>query len=71
MALSVAMQGSNDETIGENEDSLPRICVESLAANLHHNQQEDALEITALEARTMATAIGNISSSTVLIIFST
>ncbi|KAL7539417.1 hypothetical protein ACHAXR_009278, partial [Thalassiosira sp. AJA248-18] len=64
-ALSAAMQGSDDDNIDENEDSLPRICVESLAAILYNNQQE-RLEVTVLEAQTMATAIGKILSKTVL-----
>jgi len=66
-ALSAAMQGGSEEnTIDENEDSLPRICVESLAAILRDKNKPDELEITALEARIMATAIGKILSSTVL-----
>eukprot|EP00585_Thalassiosira_rotula_P012446 CAMPEP_0196131176 /NCGR_PEP_ID=MMETSP0910-20130528/1285_1 /TAXON_ID=49265 /ORGANISM="Thalassiosira rotula, Strain GSO102" /LENGTH=2403 /DNA_ID=CAMNT_0041390619 /DNA_START=126 /DNA_END=7334 /DNA_ORIENTATION=+ len=66
-ALSAAMQGGSEENIiDENEDSLPRICVESLAAILRHKNKRDELEITALEARIMATAIGKILSSTVL-----
>jgi len=65
-ALSAAMQGSDDGIIDDNEDSLPRICVESLAAILCKKNQKDELDITALEARAMATAIGKILSSTVL-----
>jgi len=69
-ALSAAMQGSDDGNIDENEDSLPRICVESLAAILCDNEQ-DELELTALEARTMAPAIGKILSATILTRFFT
>jgi len=64
-ALSAAMQGSEDGNIDEHEDNLPRICVESLAAILCNNEQ-DELEITALEARAIAMSTGKVLSSTVL-----
>jgi len=65
-ALSAAMQGSNDGNIDENEDSLDRICIESLVAILSKGEQGNELDITALEARILASAIGKILSLTVL-----
>lgn len=64
-ALSAAMQGSEDGNIDENEDSLPRICVESLATLLCDKGQ-DELELTALESRAITMAIGKILSATIL-----
>ena len=55
-ALSSAMmQGSEDGTIDDNEESLPRICCNSLATILLGSG--DGVEITALEARKMATVV--------------
>ena len=64
-ALCAAIEWSvQDGNIDENEDSLPRICVESLAVILCDN--EEASMITVLEAKIMVTAIGKTLSATLL-----
>ena len=68
-ALCAAMQGSEDGNIDESHDSLPHICIKSLAAILD-KKEKDELEITSLEARAMATAISSILSTAVLSRFS-
>lgn len=66
-ALCASIQGSEGGNIDENEDSLPRICLESLAAILCNNEGNTAgMGITALEARAMAAAVGKILSTTLL-----
>eukprot|EP00970_Alexandrium_tamarense_P004389 scaffold732_cov265-Alexandrium_tamarense.AAC.9 len=65
-ALSAAMlmNGDGNLIIDDDEDSMPRICIESLAAIL--SSQQDSMDMTPLEARALATAIGKALSSTVL-----
>jgi len=65
-ALCSVIEGSQDGTIDESEDSLPRICVESLAVILFSDKQQDTSGITVLEAKIMATSIGKVLSATLL-----
>ena len=66
-ALCASIQGSEGGNIDENEDSLPRICLESLAAILFNNEGNTVgMGITELEARAMAAAVGKILSTTLL-----
>ncbi|KAL3799525.1 hypothetical protein ACHAW5_010293, partial [Stephanodiscus triporus] len=66
-ALCASIQGSEGGNIDDTENSLPRICLESLAAILCNNKGNTVgMEITALEARTMAAAIGKDLSRTLL-----
>ena len=64
-ALSAAMLINRDEeNIDDDEDSIQRICLESLAIILCG--QENEVILTPVESRALASAIGKVLSSTVL-----
>ena len=66
-ALCASIQGTEGGNIDENEDSLPRICLESLSAILCNNEGNTVgMGITALEARAISAAVGKILSTTLL-----
>ncbi len=66
-ALCASIQASEGGNIDESEDSLPRICLESLAAILCNKEGNTmGMGITALEARAMAGAVGKILTTTLL-----
>jgi hypothetical protein len=64
-ALSAAILiNRGEENIDDDEDSIQRICLDSLAIILHG--KEDDVELTPVESRALASAIGKVLSSTVL-----
>jgi hypothetical protein len=66
-ALCASIQGSEGGNIDESENSLPRICLESLAEILCENEGKNVrINITALEAHAMSTAVGKVLSTTLL-----
>lgn len=64
LSAAILINGNDDSTIDDDEESLPRICIESLATIL--SNEKDDIEMTELESRTMADAIGKTLSTTVL-----
>jgi hypothetical protein len=64
-ALSAAMLiNGSEENIDDDEDSIQRICLESLAIILCG--QENELKLTPVESRALASAVGKVLSSTIL-----
>lgn len=69
-ALSAAMVvNGEDENIDDDEDSIQRICLESLAMVLR--DEEDQIKLSSVESRALASALGKMLSSTVLARFFT
>jgi len=64
LSAAILINGNEDSTIDDDEESLPRICIESLATIL--SNENDEIEMSELESRTMADAIGKSLSTTVL-----
>jgi hypothetical protein len=66
-ALCATIQGTDAGIIDESMNSLPRICLESLCTIFCSDKGGNAgVNITALEARAIASAIGKILSTTLL-----
>jgi len=66
-ALCATIQGTDAGIIDESMNSLPRICLESLCTIFCSDKGDNAgVNITALEARAIASAIGKILSTTLL-----
>ncbi|KAL3826266.1 hypothetical protein ACHAXA_006294, partial [Cyclostephanos tholiformis] len=66
-ALCASIQGSEGGNIDDSENSLPRICLESLSEILCDNYgKTEGMDITAVEAQAISTAVGKILSTTLL-----